>query len=225
MPTRSIVLLSGGLDSSTLLHLVHREVGQDILALSFDYGQRHSKELIAARDVARNLGVEHEVIDITSVGRLLKGSALTDRSVDVPEGHYTDESMRMTVVPNRNAIMLTQAFGVAIALKADNVCTAIHFGDSAIYPDCRLSFKNAFQLMQDFATEGFGQPRLVTPFVDLPKSEIVRIGNELGVPFELTYSCYKGKAKSCGTCGTCYERREAFQLARVPDPTEYANDL
>ncbi len=150
------------------------------------------------------------------------GSALTD-DVDVPHGHYAAENMAVTVVPNRNAIMLSIAYGVAVARGARIVAAAVHAGDHYVYPDCRPGFVEAFDRMQREAVEGFGDPSLClyAPFVHKTKAEIVEIGAALGVPYEDTWSCYEGGEVHCGLCGTCNERKEAFRLAGVPDPTEY----
>ena len=218
---RTIVICSGGLDSVSLAHRIaaeHELVG----LLSFDYGQRHRKELDFAAACAHRLGVPHQIIDITGVGRHLTGSALTD-DVDVPDGHYAEETMKATVVPNRNAIMLAIAFGLASAQKADAVAVAVHGGDHFIYPDCRPGFIDAFQKMQDEALEGYGTVQLLAPYVKVPKAAIVTDGAKHGTPFGETWSCYKGGARHCGRCGTCVERREAFHLAGVEDPTEYAD--
>jgi 7-cyano-7-deazaguanine synthase len=218
-----VTTLSGGLDSVTLAHELAAE-GHEVVALSFHYGQRHAKELDSAARCATRLGAEHHTVDLQSVGALLSGSALTDPGVDVPEGHYTDESMAATVVPNRNAIMLSVAVGVAVARGADAVATAVHAGDHAIYPDCRPAFIEAIEHEARVANEGFIADgfEVRAPFLLLSKDEIVRRGAALGVPFEETWSCYRGHELHCGRCGTCVERREAFELAGVPDPTTYA---
>lgn len=201
-----------------------RAAGWRLSLVSFDYGQRHRTELDAARAVAAVLGAPHEVIDLRSVGALLTGSALTDNCVEVPRGHYTDASMRCTVVPNRNAIMLDIATGIAVTQGADAVAFGAHGGDHTIYPDCRPEFVRTFTAMVRVANAGFISSgfRVVAPFLSLTKSEIVRIGAGLGVPFELTWSCYEGRTVHCGRCGTCVERREAFTLAEIDDPTSYA---
>ncbi|OCP19086.1 MULTISPECIES: 7-cyano-7-deazaguanine synthase QueC [unclassified Ensifer] len=218
---RTIVICSGGLDSVSLAYKIAAE--HDLVGLlSFDYGQRHRKELDFAAACARRLGVPHQIIDITGVGRHLTGSALTD-DVEVPDGHYAEETMKATVVPNRNAIMLAIAFGLASAQKAEAVAVAVHGGDHFIYPDCRPGFINAFQKMQDEALDGYDSIRLHAPYVDVPKAAIVADGAKHGTPFGETWSCYKGGAHHCGRCGTCVERREAFHLAGVDDPTEYAD--
>lgn len=216
---RTIVICSGGLDSVSLAHKVAAEHELAGL-LSFDYGQRHVKEVEYAAACARRLGVPHKVVDIRQIGAALSGSALTD-DVAVPDGHYAEETMKITIVPNRNAIMLAIAFGMAAAEKSDAVAAAVHGGDHFIYPDCRPGFINAFQAMQDAALEGYAEVKLYTPYLQGSKGDIVTDGAKHGTPFAETWSCYKGGAKHCGRCGTCVERREAFHLAGVVDPTEY----
>ncbi len=221
--TAAVATVSGGLDSVTLAHDL-AAAGHDLTLVSFDYGQRHVRELACAAACAERLGAAYHLVDLRSVGALLTGSALTDRGVAVPDGHYTDESMRDTVVPNRNAIMLSVATGVAVATGAEIVAAAVHAGDHPIYPDCRPAFVAAFEQMARVANEGFVAPgfRVATPYLDWDKSDIVARGAELGVPFAETWSCYKGGDVHCGTCGTCVERIEAFAVAGVPDPTTYA---
>ena len=216
---KTIVVCSGGLDSVSLAHKIAAE--QTLTALlSFNYGQRHKKELDFAAACARRLKVPHDIIDMTDIGRNLTGSALTD-NVAVPDGHYAEETMRITVVPNRNAIMLAIAFGVAVSRGADAVATAVHGGDHFIYPDCRPEFIDAFQAMQSHALQGYANVKLLAPYVHQPKSAIVTDGARHNTPFAETWSCYKGGAKHCGRCGTCVERREAFHIASIEDPTDY----
>jgi 7-cyano-7-deazaguanine synthase len=216
---KTIVICSGGLDSVSLAHMVARD-HQLTGLISFDYGQRHRKELDYAALCAQRLGVPHDIIDLRSVGTVLTGSALTD-DVDVPDGHYAEDSMRVTVVPNRNAIMLTVAFGAAAARGTDAVATAVHGGDHFIYPDCRPAFTEAFETMQKHALDGYADVSLFTPFVHRSKADIVTEGARVDTPFAQTWSCYKGGDHHCGRCGTCVERREAFHLAGVADPTTY----
>lgn len=217
---KTVVVCSGGLDSVTLAHLVADT--RDLTRLvSFDYGQRHAKELEFAARAATRLGVPHDVIDMRGIGAVLTGSALTQDDVDVPDGHYAEDTMRITVVPNRNAIMLTVAYGIAAAHGDNAVATAVHGGDHFIYPDCRPEFTRAFEVMQNHALDGYANVSLFTPFVDIPKAEIVTIGARHNVPFGDTWSCYKGGVNHCGRCGTCVERREAFAIAGVNDPTTY----
>jgi 7-cyano-7-deazaguanine synthase len=219
----AVAIVSGGMDSVTLAYLLASE-GCDLHLLSFDYGQRHRKELEFAASCAGLLGARHDVVDLSSLTDLLKGSALTDAGVAVPDGHYAQENMKITVVPNRNAMMLAIAYAVAVAEGAEVIGAGIHAGDHAIYPDCRPAFAEAFDAMQRLAVEGFGRPdlHLYTPFVSITKANIVTIGHRLGVDYARTWSCYKGGEVHCGTCGTCVERKEAFELAGVPDPTRYA---
>ncbi len=220
---KTIVVCSGGLDSVTLAHKVATE--NRLLGLvSFLYGQRHRKEIDYAERCAVRLGVPFLPIDISHLGTLLSGSALTD-AMAVPDGHYAEETMKLTVVPNRNAIMLAIAYGIAAARGAEAVATAVHGGDHFIYPDCRPGFIAAFQTMQDLAMQGLAQITLYTPFVSATKAAIVGTGKQLGVPFEQTWSCYKGGEIHCGRCGTCVERIEAFSLAGIVDPTPYEDAL
>lgn len=218
---KTLVICSGGLDSVSLAHIVANEY-QLTRLVSFDYGQRHRKELDFAAAAARRLTVPFHLIDMRGIGAALSGSALTD-NIDVPDGHYAENTMRITVVPNRNAIMLAIGFGVGAANGDAAVATAVHGGDHFIYPDCRPAFTQAFDAMQQAALDGYAEVRLHTPFVERSKADIVREGARHGTPFAETWSCYKGGEVHCGRCGTCVERREAFHLAGVPDPTVYAD--
>jgi len=220
---KGVHILSGGMDSATLLYLLQEE-GHELRCLTFDYGQRHRREIASAEAIARSLAMPHQVIDLTAVGGVLTGSALTDE-VPVPHGHYAAENMKLTVVPNRNAIMLAIAWGVAIASRADFVSYAAHAGDHFIYPDCRPHFVGAVEHAFKAATEGFGGETLAlqVPFLHLTKGEIAYEGLRLGVPFELTWSCYEGGEVHCGKCGACVERKEAFEVAGAPDPVRYAS--
>ena len=218
-----VTTLSGGLDSVTLAYALAAE-GFELVAVSYDYGQRHVCEISSAARCAERLGVEHHVVDLRSVGSLLAGSALTDAAVEVPEGHYTDASMAATVVPNRNAIMISVAVGVAVARGAGAVAVAVHAGDHTVYPDCRPAFIDAIELEARVANEGFIAEgfQVLAPFLHLRKEEIVQRGVALGVPLAETWSCYVGGDQHCGRCGTCVERREAFDRAGVHDLTAYA---
>jgi 7-cyano-7-deazaguanine synthase len=219
--SKAVAIVSGGLDSVTLAYLLHQK-GHELRLLSFDYGQRHKKELEFAQRCATRLEAAFDVIDVTTITPFLKGSSLTD-AVPVPEGHYAASNMAITVVPNRNAIMLSIAYAVAVAEHAHIVAIGVHAGDHYIYPDCRPAFINAFDTMQRLAVEGFGEPdlRLEAPFLHLSKQEIVSLGTKLGVSYRDTWSCYKGGEKHCGRCGTCVERKHAFRDARITDPTLY----
>ena len=213
-----VAIYSGGMDSTVLLYHLHSQ-GYDVKALSVDYGQRHRKELDSARTICRMLGITHEVADLRGITHLLKGSSLTDSEIDVPEGHYAEESMKVTVVPNRNMIMLSVAIGYAISLGANFVAYGAHAGDHVIYPDCRPEFASAVNTAAMLAD--WHQVELLRPFIRLTKAEIAKRGTELNVPFDQTWSCYKGGERHCGRCGTCVERAEAFRLAGIDDPTLY----
>lgn len=223
---KALVVCSGGLDSVTLAYKVANQ-GSLASLLSFNYGQCHLKELDFARQCADQLGVNHTIIDLSQVGEHLT-SALTPTTKNntlIPEGHYAESSMQATVVPNRNAIMMTIAYGLAASQQADTVAMAVHGGDHFIYADCRPDFINAFAAMQMLALEGVANISLYTPFLHQDKSDIVREGTKQNVPFAQTWSCYKGLAKHCGRCGTCVERREAFHLANEIDPTFYKDAI
>ncbi|MFY9238299.1 MAG: 7-cyano-7-deazaguanine synthase QueC [Roseovarius sp.] len=218
---RTMVICSGGMDSVALAHKVAAEHTLAGL-ITFDYGQRHAKEITFAAAAATRLGVPHHVIDIRTIGAALTGSALTD-DIDVPDGHYAEDTMKLTIVPNRNAIMLTIAFGLAAAQKADAVATAVHGGDHFIYPDCRPGFITAFAQMQAEALDGYADITLYTPYLHGSKADIAADGAAHDTPVAETWSCYKGGELHCGRCGTCVERREAFDIAGITDPTEYAD--
>ena len=222
----TVAVVSGGMDSVTLAYKLAND-GDDLTLISFDYGQRHRKELAFAATCAERLGATHEIADLTSINRLLAGSSLTSDEIEVPDGHYAEESMKITVVPNRNAIMISIAAGLAVSRNADRVAVGVHGGDHFIYPDCRPGFAEAMDKAISLGNEGFAPDQfgLITPFIDVSKTEIARIGDELGVPWTETWSCYKGGEIHCGTCGTCVERREAFHEAGVSDPTEYLASL
>lgn len=217
----AITILSGGMDSTTALYQAQYDGWSDILCLSFDYGQRHRKELeFAARTCAKG-GWDHRVITLP-LRDLLHGSALTD-DIPVPEGHYAAENMAATVVPNRNAIMLSIAWGVATAEHAQVIYTGVHAGDHPIYPDCRPAFIRTMNAAMQNATEGYAEEwlHIEAPFLFRSKADIVSAGDHLGVDWHDTWSCYVGGEHHCGACGTCVERREAFSLAGVVDPTIY----
>lgn len=218
---KTTVVCSGGLDSVSLAHIVAGK-GQLARIVSFDYGQRHRKELDFAERAARRLKVPFHLIDLRGIGAALGGSALTD-DLEVPDGHYAEETMRVTVVPNRNAIMLAIAFGIAAAKRDQAVAAAVHGGDHFIYPDCRPAFTEAYAAMQRAALDGYADVALHVPFVRKTKADIVAEGARYGTPFAETWSCYKGGDVHCGRCGTCVERREAFDLAGIADPTTYAD--
>lgn len=215
---KTILIYSGGLDSTTLLYQLKAE-GREIKALSINYGQKHVKELTAAGNFTKQLGVEHQTIDLSAIRPLLRGSSQTDDNVVVPDGHYAEEVMKKTIVSNRNMLMLAVAGSWAISSRYDTIAYAAHAGDHAIYPDCREEFVSPLNLAMQNAD--WHSVSIERPFIGTTKAGIVKIGSKLSVSFERTWSCYKGGDKHCGVCGTCYERREAFVEAGVEDPTEY----
>lgn len=215
---KSVVVLSGGLDSTVLL-AKHIRSGHKVRAISVNYGQRHRIELDYARHTCAVYGVPLTIVDLSSLAAALPGSSQTDTTVAVPKGHYAEETMKATVVPNRNMILLSVALGHAVAHKFDCVSYAAHSGDHAIYPDCREEFVAALDKAAGLCD--WHPVRIERPFVGVTKAEIVALGNQLDVALDRTYSCYEGLSVHCGTCGTCIERREAFLLAGVPDPTAY----
>ena len=215
---KALVVYSGGLDSTVLLYKLASQ-SRAAGALGFLYGQRHAKELEFAQYNCDRLGIEFLKTDLSGLKKLFGENSLTDEKIDVPEGDYREDNMKSTVVPNRNMIMLSLAAARAIAVGADSVAYAAHSGDHAIYPDCRPEFADAVAAALRICH--YKPIELERPFVDMTKADIVRLGAELGVDFSKTWSCYKGGEKHCGKCGTCVERREAFRLAGVPDPTEY----
>jgi 7-cyano-7-deazaguanine synthase len=217
---KALVLFSGGLDSTVLATQLKAE-GAETRLLSIDYGQRHARELKRAEQIAKSLELSHQVLRLPDLGPLLGGSSLTDDNVELPEGHYAEESMKATVVPNRNMILLALAGGHALSIKFDTIAYAAHAGDHTIYPDCRPEFADAMETALGLAD--WEKLSLHRPFVHLSKTDLVKKGAQLGAPLHLSWSCYAGREIHCGKCGTCVERKEAFALAKIPDPTEYEN--
>ncbi len=217
-PAPAIVLLSGGMDSVTALYHAHAS-GEVSVAVSFDYGSKHNaKEIPMAQWHCEKLGIRHEIVRLDFFTRLFQ-SHLLEGGKEIPDGHYAEEMMKQTVVPFRNGIMLAIAAGIAENAGAGRLVIAAHAGDHAIYPDCRESF---MQGMSQAVREGtYAQVEIDRPFIALDKAAIAKRGHELGIDFRHTWSCYKGGDIHCGTCGTCVERREAFLLAGVTDPTDY----
>jgi 7-cyano-7-deazaguanine synthase len=216
--SKTLVLLSGGMDSTAAFYWALRE-HEVVGAISFDYGSKHNEQEIsfAQLHAAKN-GIHHDVVALPFVNELFDSDLLKSGG-DIPDGHYADETMKRTVVPFRNGIMLAIACGVAESRGAESLVIAAHSGDHAIYPDCREPF---MQAIADAMREGtYARISLLRPFIDLDKTAIAKLGHELGIDFAQTWSCYKGGDQHCGLCGTCVERREAFQLAGLPDPTAY----
>ncbi|GGB82010.1 7-cyano-7-deazaguanine synthase [Marinobacterium zhoushanense] len=218
MKEKVVVIYSGGMDSFTVLHRAVRE-GYDVYALSFNYGQRHSKELEYAKSVCEELGVPHQVTDITAVNGLLQGSSLTSSNIEVAEGHYAAENMKSTVVPNRNMILLSLAVGYAVSLGAGKVFYGAHSGDHTIYPDCRPEFVHAMNSVTQIAN--FEPVEIVSPFLDDDKTGILKYGLAIGLDYAKSWTCYNGREKACGKCGSCRERLEAFEVNGCVDPLIY----
>jgi protein ExsB len=214
----SIIIVSGGLDSITLLYDKAETIA---LAISFDYGQNHSKkELPYAEYHCQKLGIPHITIPLTFMHQYFK-SSLLEGAEAIPEGHYEEENMKSTVVPFRNGIMLAIATGIAESHELKRVYIANHGGDHIIYPDCRPEFIDAMDKATSAGT--FVDVRVEAPYTNISKADIVRRGAALGIDYAKTWSCYKGSEIHCGKCGTCVERKEAFADAGVEDPTEYEN--
>jgi 7-cyano-7-deazaguanine synthase len=217
---KAVLIYSGGMDSFTLLHhiLASGLARSDIATLTFNYGQKHVKEVEYAKHVCAELGIEHKVVDISAINSLLGGSSLTD-DIAIPEGHYEADNMKSTVVPNRNMILLSLAIAYAVSLEADTVYYGAHSGDHAIYPDCRPEF---VQKMDEVSRIANFQPVAIsTPFVDMSKIDILARGMELGLDYTHTWTCYNGREKACGKCGACVERLEAFSSNQQVDPIPY----
>ena len=220
---KAIVILSGGMDSTTLLYKVNADTDFDIVSvLSMDYGQRHKKELDVASATCTALNQPHKIIDISGIAAVMKNSALTD-DIEVPEGHYEEPTMKVTVVPNRNAILLSLAGAEAVSHDAGYVFYGAHSGDHAIYPDCRREFVEAFNDMAAIAN--YLPVEILTPFIDFDKGDILTVGYYYGVDYSKTWTCYAGREKSCGKCGACDERLEAFEMIGRQDPLEYEDIL
>jgi 7-cyano-7-deazaguanine synthase len=216
-----VVLVSGGMDSVTALHGAAR--GHEVVAgLSFDYGSKHNhRELPFAAWHCRELGVPHEIVALGFMDRLFKSDLLKSGGA-IPEGHYEAENMKQTVVPFRNGILLSIAAGYAESAGAEGLVIAAHSGDHAIYPDCREDFMRP--MAEAIRAGTYAGIEVLRPFIDLRKEGIAAIGAGLGVDFAQTWSCYKGGEMHCGKCGTCVERKEAFALAGLPDPTVYGDE-
>jgi 7-cyano-7-deazaguanine synthase len=226
MSTRAVVLLSGGMDSTTALAMTRKE-GFEIVALTFDYGQIHRKEIAAAKRIVNHFHVrDHRIarIDLTEIGE----SALTDRQIDIPEQRSFDEIGRgvpVTYVPARNTILLAYALGLAEAAAAQAIVIGANRIDYSGYPDCRPEYYRAFEEVARLGTKRGVEGDIIeirTPLIDATKADIVRMGQELGVPWALTWSCYNGRAKACGVCDSCQLRLKGFREAGVEDPLRYA---
>jgi len=218
-----VVIYSGGMDSYTLLCELFQSELLEVHALSFNYNQRHVKELVYAEYVCRELGITHKIVNMAEIGeQLLGGSSQTSDGIPVPEGHYESDNMKLTVVPNRNMIMLSMAMGYAISIGSPAVYFGAHAGDHAIYPDCRKEFIDA---MNHVGREcDYQVVNVLAPYINYDKGDIAIRGVELGLDYSKAWTCYNGREKPCGKCGACQERLEAMTKAGIEDPLEYEHE-
>tara|TARA_R110001583_G_scaffold2751_12_gene19405 strand:+ start:788 stop:1450 length:663 start_codon:yes stop_codon:yes gene_type:complete len=218
MSKKVVVIYSGGMDSYTVLHKAIEE-GLTPFALTFDYGQRHVKEVQVASDLCKELGINHKVIDITAINQLIGGSSLTDNSIDVALGDYENTNMVNTVVPNRNMILLSLAIGYAVSIGAEKVYYGAHSGDHDIYPDCRPIFVE--KMNEVAAVANYEATEIYSPYLKSDKIGILKDGIRMGLDYSKTWTCYNGREKACGQCGSCIERLEAFEKNGLTDPIAY----
>ncbi|MBB3182763.1 7-cyano-7-deazaguanine synthase [Halomonas fontilapidosi] len=214
----TVVIYSGGMDSYTVLHRALRE-RREVHALSFDYGQRHARELEVAARVCRKLGVPHQVVDIRAIHGLINASALTDARRELPEGDYAEGTLTATVVPNRNMILLSLAIAKAVNIGAGRVDYGAHGGDHVLYPDCRPAFVEAMNAVAGIAN--FQAVEIHTPYLHAGKAEILAEGLAMGLDYADTWTCYRGEELACGRCGSCRERLAAFAANDTTDPLDY----
>lgn len=216
----TVVIYSGGMDSYTVLHRAIHE-GLNVHALSFNYGQRHARELDVAMQVCEQLAIPHQVVDIRAIHGLIDNSALTNPDQVMPDGDYADDNLRSTVVPNRNMILLSLAIAKAVNIGAGRVDYGAHGGDHVLYPDCRPEFVDAMNQVAGIAN--FEPVTLHAPYLNASKAEILRDGLAMGLDYRYTWTCYEGRALACGTCGSCRERLDAFAANHAIDPLAYAS--
>jgi len=214
---KAIIIFSGGMDSTTLLYYLLNK-GYELEAISYDYGQKHKKELDCAKQICKDLNIKHDIIDISFIGKHIN-SSLTQDDQEIPEGHYESKNMESTVVHHRNLMMMTIANAIGLSRGITDIAYAAHAGDHIIYPDCTPSFASSAEITLNISSGK--QVKIIRPFIDIDKTDILRIGLNLKVPYEKTWSCYKGNKLSCGKCGTCVERLEAFEKCNTKDPIEY----
>lgn len=218
MDERILVIYSGGMDSFTLLNDLM--LNNKVYAVTFDYGQKHSKEIDFAYNFCKKEFISHSVIKFDNNKDLFGYTTpLTGGYGAIPEGHYADESMRQTVVPNRNMLMLTMAATIAVRLNIQKVYYGAHAGDHTIYPDCRPEFIYAMNRVLEVSH--YEQVIICAPYINMPKGQIAAIGKGLGLNYGEAWTCYNGREKACGKCGACVERKEAMEYAGIDDPMEY----
>jgi 7-cyano-7-deazaguanine synthase len=234
-----VAIVSGGMDSVTLAYLLVKQGGRHPHLLSFNYGQRHKKELNFALWAAEELSLNWSLVDLSGITSLISNSALTSQPkpwtspgtegdmfedgpppIEVPEGHYSADNMALTVVPNRNMMMMSIATAVAVNMGGEYIAAGMHAGDHAQYPDCREEFVDSFTETAFYANEGFINRHfsVYTPFIGESKNYIAQKAFDLDVPLHMTWSCYKGGLMHCGRCGTCVERLEAIASVKNADP-------
>ena len=218
MKPKAVVIYSGGMDSYTVLHVALQQ-GYAVHALSFNYGQRHVKELVVAARVCETLALPHQVVDITNVNQLLSSSSLTNKALAIPAGEYQLGNMQSTVVPNRNMILLSLAVGHAVSIGAKHAFYGAHAGDHSIYPDCRPEFVTAMNSV--CAIANYEPVSIVSPFLHASKGEILQAGLAMELDYAHSWTCYNGRAKACGVCGACRERLAAFASQNRVDPLDY----
>jgi len=223
MAEKVVVIVSGGMDSCTLLRDVVSTLtkipGSEVYALSFLYGQKHSRELQCAAWQCKKLGIPHQIVNMKKIGKQLLSASCLTGDIPVPEGHYAEKNMVLTVVPNRNMIMLSLAIGYAVSIKAGSVWYGAHAGDHDIYPDCRKEFVEAMRVVAKLCD--WNPVRIEAPYLDVDKGDIVQIGLKLGLNFKKTHTCYNGTEIACGRCSACCERVSAFVKAGAVDPVQY----
>jgi len=216
-----VVLMSGGVDSSTALYYAHRNISRDVVPLSLVYPSKHNEqEMAAAKEIIHSLGedIAKQYLIIELDFFRLWNSALIQGDAEIPKGEYAKDNAEKTVVPFRNGIFISIAAGLAESIGADRVVIGAHAGDHFIYKDCRPEFIDAMARSVALATDNI---KLVAPFLNMTKAGIIKMGDSIGVPYRHTYSCYSGGTLHCGLCSTCIERKESFQEANVFDPTVY----
>jgi len=214
-----VVIYSGGMDSFTVLNKAVTD-NHNVYALSFDYGQKHNKELIYATQACQDLNIAHKILEIQSIASLFTSSSLTSHKINLPDGHYDSSNMVSTVVPNRNMILISLAIAYAVNIGAEGVWYGAHAGDHLIYPDCRPAFVDIMDKASKIAN--FEPVYVHAPYLKTDKIGILKAGLAMQLDYSKTWTCYKGLEKACGTCGSCLERLEAFNKNNLVDPMQYA---